>query len=570
MKRKRKALSRTDIDANLSLLIGRLGLSRKITVDDIKNVIYHEADKKGSLKLLSGFMPYTKDKASGDLLLSVIQDAWNHLPHQSLGGASPDEVYAWYYSRHSKGKKPTHLDPQYSSSKTSIYQLFEDELPSETTIVSGGGEEYDFLPSARYFEMEHHYEQLVAEEMTTDAHRIRDLEDLIKKEPLLFPAISNLAALYWRTGKERQARQLYEYTISAVKRLLPDAFDESKHHMSWGILENRPYLSFLLDYAGFVEATDGARASTTQYERILCLNPNDNQGVRMILSTLYLKTGRNNDVLALAAQYPDDVSPEIVMGKTLVLFRLGREQEATTWLTGRRACIEHCIQELVQSTHEAPVGYDEERVTVGGGDEAYAYWLEQGYLWQATLGAVVWLRRMVDARLEDVPAITDFLKRGAWIPRLQILSLYLARKPIYDEGQTLIFRVKLLHDKRTYRDIELVAIATFADFHRAIIDAYGFDDDHLYEFFLDHRRWSPEATILSPKAQKNVEQQLFANDVTISRLRIVPRMKFLYVFDFGDEWWFEIEFRSVGEKNSKKHYPCLLVSRGKSPEGSSH
>jgi len=38
------------------------------------------------------------------------------------------------------------------------------------------------------------------------------------------------------------------------------------------------------------------------------------------------------------------------------------------------------------------------------------------------------------------------------------------------------------------------------------------------------------------------------------------------LFDFGDDWEFEIELRSVGEFNSKKKYPLFLRENGTAPE----
>ena len=51
----------------------------------------------------------------------------------------------------------------------------------------------------------------------------------------------------------------------------------------------------------------------------------------------------------------------------------------------------------------------------------------------------------------------------------------------------------------------------------------------------------------------------------IGSLGLKPRQGFLYLFDFGDEWWHEITVEQVDAPAEKGNYPCVLDSRGQSP-----
>ncbi|WP_407058228.1 IS1096 element passenger TnpR family protein [Tigheibacillus jepli] len=44
-----------------------------------------------------------------------------------------------------------------------------------------------------------------------------------------------------------------------------------------------------------------------------------------------------------------------------------------------------------------------------------------------------------------------------------------------------------------WRKIQLSASATLLDLHRLIQDGFAFDDDHLYSFFMDDKRFSKHA-----------------------------------------------------------------------------
>ena len=51
----------------------------------------------------------------------------------------------------------------------------------------------------------------------------------------------------------------------------------------------------------------------------------------------------------------------------------------------------------------------------------------------------------------------------------------------------------------------------------------------------------------------------------IDSLGLKPRRTFLYLFDFGDEWWHDITVEQVDAPAEKGEYPRIMETRGKSP-----
>jgi hypothetical protein len=45
----------------------------------------------------------------------------------------------------------------------------------------------------------------------------------------------------------------------------------------------------------------------------------------------------------------------------------------------------------------------------------------------------------------------------------------------------------------------------------------------------------------------------------------VPRQVFLYLFDFGDEWWHEVTVERTDAPMEAGTYPRVVDGRGKSP-----
>lgn len=130
------------------------------------------------------------------------------------------------------------------------------------------------------------------------------------------------------------------------------------------------------------------------------------------------------------------------------------------------------------------------------------------------------------------------------------------------EMKTYIFKVKLKYDKRTWRKIEILNSQTLDDLHMAIQEAFNFDADptHLYSFFMSGKAWDRHSEYCHPDADGHP-----ATRVKIESLNLKPKQKFLYLFDYGDEWEFEVEFLEEGT-SEKAVYPRIIDSRGKAPE----
>src|SRR5699024_11825512 len=79
---------------------------------------------------------------------------------------------------------------------------------------------------------------------------------------------------------------------------------ENKGHF-WMIIETRPYMRAKAMYADFLYETGEEEEAFKQYEEMLRLNPNDNQGIRYILLTLYIETEQFKKSQALISEFGD-------------------------------------------------------------------------------------------------------------------------------------------------------------------------------------------------------------------------------------------------------------------------
>lgn len=121
--------------------------------------------------------------------------------------------------------------------------------------------------------------------------------------------------------------------------------------------------------------------------------------------------------------------------------------------------------------------------------------------------------------------------------------------------------------KSCIRVIDIDEKACLYDLHEAIQDAVGFERDHPFEFFL--------ANSSSPCAHR---QRLTEKDEwrdkedDFFRIRLMDiwptgRKKLYYLFDFGDNWTFEIRKKRGSKKPERGvKYPGLIKAIGPNPE----
>lgn len=120
-----------------------------------------------------------------------------------------------------------------------------------------------------------------------------------------------------------------------------------------------------------------------------------------------------------------------------------------------------------------------------------------------------------------------------------------------------------------YRTIEIKGSNTLADLHNIIFTAFDREEEHLYEFQLGGKRPNdPNAERYGIKIPDDADYSDSLNDAavaTIASLKLRAEDVFGYWFDFGDDWWHQINVAAVKPKASKGKYPKITKRVGASP-----
>ena len=121
--------------------------------------------------------------------------------------------------------------------------------------------------------------------------------------------------------------------------------------------------------------------------------------------------------------------------------------------------------------------------------------------------------------------------------------------------------------RKWYRAIEISETTSLYALHHAIQDAIGFDDDHMYEFYLGPR-WNKREMELGESASP-IDPGPYDSITLADIFPLSKKQKLFYWFDFGDDWMFEITCRQEKKASDKRaKYPRIIEKNGRNPQQS--
>ncbi|MBE9209738.1 plasmid pRiA4b ORF-3 family protein [Nostoc sp. LEGE 06077] len=146
---------------------------------------------------------------------------------------------------------------------------------------------------------------------------------------------------------------------------------------------------------------------------------------------------------------------------------------------------------------------------------------------------------------------------------LYVLEVFLVEGPITEE-----FAAK---NPVVSRTIEIKGSNTLAQLHKIIFKAFDREDEHMYEFQVGGK--GPQ----DPNARRYCLKEAFSSsDLTpaptgdvastsIASLGLSIDDAFGYWFDFGDDWWHQIDVQIISDTVPSGKYPKIRERVGASP-----
>jgi tetratricopeptide (TPR) repeat protein len=195
---------------------------------------------------------------------------------------------------------------------------------------------------------------------------------------------------------QKNANKVLEYLNQGVaigERLFEGENAEKYAGHFWGMHDTRPYMRCLAGKATLLYRTGQKEEGIAIQEKMLVLNPGDNQGVRDELSLRYVELGFYDKFTALYKQYDDgehSLMAFFAYNRVLCEFKAGGDTEAARESLAVALKVNKFVpKKLIALAPVRPPDY----YGIGDESEASYYCVYAKSVWHNTKGAIEWLKK---------------------------------------------------------------------------------------------------------------------------------------------------------------------------------
>ena len=164
-----------------------------------------------------------------------------------------------------------------------------------------------------------------AQEFMFDARETDNLDavmKLIRKAIKKSPLCADAYSFYYEISEEPPESKIQnlETALYAASIALGEAFQEFAGHF-WGFVETRPYMRAKVALADALWKSGNFYPAMAHCREMLKLNPNDNQGIRHLLTGYYLELEMVDELTLLLGDYSEDVRAYLQYTRALLAYR---------------------------------------------------------------------------------------------------------------------------------------------------------------------------------------------------------------------------------------------------------
>ena len=227
-------------------------------------------------------------------------------------------------------------------------------------------------------------------EETSVIKRIAITEEALK----IYPGLPDAWCLL---GNEKaksclEAISYFEKAVDAGRKDLGEKFFEDNIGHFWGLIETRPFMRAKCFLADALFGHGKIDEAIAHYEDCLTLNPNDNQGLRYEILSLYLLQNRLEDVERIFKQYKEDSGAAWEFSKALYFFKkYGGESIKAAKQLNKAKKINKFVSDYISGKKKLPKIIPDQ-YQLESKEEAQIYVGEGAIAWRSTPDAISWLK----------------------------------------------------------------------------------------------------------------------------------------------------------------------------------
>jgi tetratricopeptide (TPR) repeat protein len=241
-----------------------------------------------------------------------------------------------------------------------------------------------------------------AEDLVDEAAEARGRRrlQLVRRALELWPDCADAYLhLAYRERNLEKALPLFEQAVEAARRNMGEAELEQRVGEFWTRPDTRPFMRAKMGLGECLRAMGRAAEAVGQFNEMLRLNPQDNQGARFRLMTCLLDLKRDSEAGMLAEAFPDERSALWRYARALLAFRRQGDTNAARKELEQAFDANYMAAAYLLKKKEMPAGLPASH-RPGTEDEAVIIAAEVMKAWEATEGAGHWLAEQRRKRRE--------------------------------------------------------------------------------------------------------------------------------------------------------------------------
>lgn len=223
----------------------------------------------------------------------------------------------------------------------------------------------------------------IAQDLLFDANATQGSKrkELIQKALEIYPDSPDAYSLLAEETSDKVERlNLLKEAIEAGTRDLGKEFIKENTGSFWGLIETRPYMRAKAMYAKELETRMLYEEAIAIYKEILKLNPSDNQGIRYLLLSLYIKSGKYFEASELIERY-EEATSTYLFNKALLYYKIkGNTSDVIELLKEATKHNPYVLDYLLGRKRVPSKIYDV--IGIGDESEAITYIQENQALWE--------------------------------------------------------------------------------------------------------------------------------------------------------------------------------------------
>jgi tetratricopeptide (TPR) repeat protein len=181
-----------------------------------------------------------------------------------------------------------------------------DEVNAQLAALTAGGRLSETANAWKRDDPKWRAQELAYDALETDdlVEAFRLIHAALKLDPDCTDAQRLMVSLVSATPENRL--HLMREVVDKAERNLGESFFRENSGHFWGVMSTRPYMRAKQHLGELLAETGSLEEAIAVFERMLELNPHDNQGMRYPLLGLYLAINQPGSARRLMARYPGE------------------------------------------------------------------------------------------------------------------------------------------------------------------------------------------------------------------------------------------------------------------------